>query len=333
MGAATHIARQLLWMQQDWPHVVAQATAFLAGPQYWAWRLSGVAASEVTSLGAQSGLWDVIARLPGPIVASQGWHALLPPQRPAWATLGRLRPELAARTGLDPATRIVCGVHDSSGNLYRYQAAGLADAAIVSTGTWIVALNPSASVETLNEAQGMTCNADVFGHPVPGALLMGGRAFSRIAGDAPDPRPAAAGVAAALVARGTFVVGHDALGGVVGRPPEDALAQRTLAVLHMALLTDACLTAVASGAAIVLDGSFLADPLYPSLVAALRPQQRVRVNASSDGVASGAALLAGHGSRAAPAPLALDDPAAIDLPGLSAYRARWAELATTEPRP
>ena len=333
MGQATHTARQLLWMQRGWPDAVGRASAFLALPQYWAWRLSGEAAGEVSSLGAQSGFWDVIERRPAPIVAACGWGALLPPARPAWSVLGNLRPELTARTGLDGATRIVCGVHDSTANLYRYQAAGLADAAIVSTGSWIVALNPAASSATLDEARGMTCNADVFGSPVPGALLMGGRAFSRIAGEG-DGGPASASLAAGLIARGTFAVGHDALGGVAGPPPEDAATRRTLAVLQMALLTDECLAIVESDAAVVLDGSFVADPLYAALVAALRPGQDVRVNASTTGVASGAALLAGHASRTAPVALSLDTPQVLDLPALPAYRRRWADLThQTEPRP
>ncbi len=325
MGQATHTARQLLWMQRGWPDAVGHATAFLALPQYWAWRLSGVAASEVSSLGAQSGLWDVIERRPGPIVAACGWSALLPPTRPAWSVLGTLHPELASRTGLDAATRIVCGVHDSTANLYRYQAGGLADAAIVSTGTWIVALNPSAPVAALDEARGMTCNADVFGSPAPGALLMGGRAFSRIAGDG-DGSAASTSLAAGLIARGTFAVGHDALGGIAGPLPEDAATRRTLAVLQMALLTDLCLATVESTAAVVLDGSFVADPLYAALVAALRPGQDVRVNASATGLASGAALLVSHASRTQPVALSLDTPQMLDLPALPAYRRRWIAL-------
>ena len=53
MLGAAHLARQMLWLEQDWPDEFAKARHFLATPQYWAWRLSGVAASEVTSLAAQ----------------------------------------------------------------------------------------------------------------------------------------------------------------------------------------------------------------------------------------------------------------------------------------
>ena len=57
MHGATHLARQMLWLEHGWPDAFAAARAYLALPQYWAWRLSGAAASEVTSLAAQSHLW------------------------------------------------------------------------------------------------------------------------------------------------------------------------------------------------------------------------------------------------------------------------------------
>ena len=100
MLGASHIARQMLWLETGWPEAFARARHFLGLPQYWAWRLSGVAASEASVLGAQSHLWSVRDGRFAPIVAARDWQRLLPPLAPAWATLGPLRPELAARTGL-----------------------------------------------------------------------------------------------------------------------------------------------------------------------------------------------------------------------------------------
>ena len=140
MAAAAHLARQLFWMQAEWPQAVARARYLLGGPQYWAWRLSGVAASEVTYLAAQSQLWNVPGRRFTAIVAEQGWRRLLPDLQPAWKALGRLKPELARRLGLPGEIEVLCGIHDSSANFYRYQAAGLRNLAVISTGTWIVGL-------------------------------------------------------------------------------------------------------------------------------------------------------------------------------------------------
>jgi sugar (pentulose or hexulose) kinase len=344
MLGASHLARQMLWQEQGWPEAFARARHLLGLPQYWAWRLCGVPAAEVTVLGAQSHLWAVRDRRFAPIVAARGWHRLLPPIVPAWTTLGTLRAPLAAATGLAPQTGVLCGGHDSSLNFYRYQAAGLAGLTVVSTGTWIVALSDTADPDALDEGRGMTCNANPAGRPLAGALSMGGREFSLLAGAQPAGAEGDAAVVARVIERGTMALpffgeddgllpGRARRGSVLGPPPQDAAERRALALLATALLTDLMLDALGTTGQVVLDGSFIADPLYPALVAALRPGTIVRCNAERDGVAAGAALLAGHAARTGPAPLALSAPARLDIPGLSAYRAAWRAHAAivTEP--
>ena len=50
-------------------------------PQYWAWLLSGVAASEVTSLGCHTDLWLPIEQRPSNLANVRGWDKKLPPLR------------------------------------------------------------------------------------------------------------------------------------------------------------------------------------------------------------------------------------------------------------
>lgn len=339
MGGASHIARQMLWLQTGWPRQFADAQYFLGLPQYWAWRLSGVAASEYTIFGAQSHVWTVPLRRFAPIVEARGWVAKLPPLAPAWATLGLLKPELVRRTGLPPATRVLCGIHDSSANFYRYQAAGLRDLTVVSTGTWVVALSDETPPEALEESRGMHCNADPAGNPLAGALFMGGREFSLVAGEQPEGAQVDAGVLASMIARGSAAVpsfgeedslvpGRAHRGYFAGPPPEGAPERRALALLSTVMQTDLLLETLGGSGMVVLDGSFVRDPLYPALLAALRPAQKILFNLHVYGTAAGAALLAGHDDRTEPAPLAVQAPARIDIPGLSDYRARWHALAT-----
>ncbi len=338
LGAA-HVARQLFWMQQAVPEAFARGRAFLTLPQYWAWRLSGVAAGEVTSLAAQSHLWLAPDGRYAPIVAEQGWTGLMPPLRRAWDTLGPVLPRIAARTGLSRATRVVCGIHDSTANFYRYQAAGWRDFVLASTGTWIVALSDAADPDRLDEARGMTCNADPLGRPLGGAISMGGREFAHVAGEPCELGPTPPALAAALVARHTMALpsfgpddglfpGRAGRGAIVGPPPKGPEERRALAVLYTALLTDACLEALGGSGDIVLDGSFTTDPLYGALVAAVRPGARVRVSRESAGPAAGAALLATHETRTAPVDAVLAVPPPLDIPGLAAYRGRWQALST-----
>ena len=331
MLGTAHLARQMLWMERDWPEAFAGAAAFLAIPQYWAWRLSGVLASEVTSLAAQSGLWCAADARPAALVAQRGWARLMPPLRPAWAVLGPLRPEVAARTGLPGDVRVVNGIHDSSANLYRYQAAGLDDFTLLSTGTWIVALSDRPGPDLDVEQPGLCCTADTAGRPLPGMLTMGGREFGAVAGGAAGPADAA--LLARLVATGTMALpsfgdddglfpGTAGRGELRGPLAGDPGARFTLAVLTAALQADRCLDGLA-GATLVLDGPFVREPLFGALLAALHPGRRVLVNGESRGVAAGAALLAGHAARTAPTPLSLAPPPALDLDPLPAYRDRW----------
>jgi sugar (pentulose or hexulose) kinase len=343
MHGAAHLARQMLWLEEGWPDAFARSTYFLGLPQYWAWRLCGVAASEFSILAAQSQLWNVPDRTFAPIVAARDWAEKLPPLAPAWATLGRLKPGLAHRTGLAEQTRVLCGIHDSSANFYRYQAAGLHGLTVVSTGTWIVALSDETPPDALDEARGMCCNAEPGGKPLAGALCMGGREFALVAGLQPAGARADPAVLAAMIARGSFPVpcfgeddgllpGRARQGYFAGPPPESAPERRALALLMAALLTDLLLDALDPRGPVILDGSFVGDPLYPALVAALRVGQRIEYNLHGYGTAAGAALLASHDSRTEPAPLALQMPAPLAIDALPQYRARWRALATERPR-
>ena len=338
MLGCAHLARQMLWLETDWPDAFRAARHFLALPQYWAWRLSGIAACEVTSLAAQSHLWSVADAAFADLVARRAWDRLLPSLAPAWATLGTLRPGLAERTGLSPAVRVLTGIHDSTANLYRYQAAGLADMTVVSTGTWLVALSDRPDLGSMAERPGLAWNSDVDGRPLAGVLMMAGREFSAIAG---DRQPEAATVTpervASLLRAGTMALpsfgsdegifpGSAGRGRIGGAAPEDAAGRRGLAVLTMALLTDAALDQLPATTRILLDGSFVREPLYAALVAALRPEP-VLVSEHGYGTATGAALLAGHETRTGQAAIGLTRALPVDLPGLSTYRAAWRSRA------
>jgi sugar (pentulose or hexulose) kinase len=330
MMGATHVARQMVWAETAEPEGFARARAVLGWPQYWGWWLTGVAAAEVSYLGAQTHLWRVAEGVWSPLVAARGWGRLMPPVRAAGEVLGLLRAGVRARWGL-PEIRVRVGAHDSSLSFHRYQAAGLRRIAVLSTGPWIVGLADGVRVEALEEARGMTLNADLAGRPLGGALCMGGRDYAAIAGDQPAGARADGAALARLVARGTMALpafgpddglfpGRAGKGCVVGPALEGAAERHALAVLQVALLTWTCGDVLAPGQDWVLDGSFLREPLFAPLVAALRGKGRVLVNDEPYGIAAGAALLCHEG---AVPPLALEEAAPVDVPGLAGYAALW----------
>ncbi|RDL48236.1 L-fuculokinase [Ensifer sp. M14] len=346
MHAATHQARQLYWMQECEPQAFSRARWYLGLPQYWAWRLSGVASAETSLLGAQSHLWNVAERHFAPIVDQRGWGRLMPPFADAWQDLGPVRVELARRHGLPQDLRILTGAHDSSLNHYRYHAAGLRDFTVISTGTWIVGFCGQTPLDRLDEDRGMTLNSDVFGNALGGVLTMGGREFSHVAGQDPPDGPVSEQIVRRLIAGKTMALpsfgddsglfpGSAGHGHVIGPKPETPMERKALALIYCALLTAECVEALGAGPLVVLDGSFLRDPLYVRLVAALLPGRQVRFNLDAYGVASGAALLAGQRTRTRPAPLYLAEPP--DVPPLTAaisdYAAEWRAVARLQTEP
>jgi hypothetical protein len=80
---------------------------------------------------------------------------------------------------------------------------------------------------------------------------------------------------------------------------------------------------------VVLDGTYLREPLFPALLAALRPGRETLVSDEPYGIAAGAALLTSNATRAAPAPVPLRPATPADLPGLTDYARRWADLAAS----
>ena len=195
-----NLGRQIFYLERTFPKAFAKARGFLAYPQYWAWRLCGVPATEVTSLGAHTDLWRPGERRLSSLVETQGWTRLFPPIRPAWDGLGTLTPEVAAATGLPASLRVICGAHDSNASLVPYLASRADPFTVVSTGTWVIMMAVGGEGAPDPKAD-MLANVDIFGRPVPTARLMGGREFSVLAGASPAEASEAdvAGIVAAGV--------------------------------------------------------------------------------------------------------------------------------------
>ena len=169
-----NLGAQLHWLAAAFPDGFARARHLLPWPQYWAWRLSGAMAAEVTSLGCHTDLWAPHDGAPSSLARARGWDALLPPLRRAGEVLGPVRPEVAAATGLDPATPVLCGIHDSNASLLPYLGTRCG---VLSTGTWVIAMALGTDAPALDPSQDMLLNVAADGTPVPSARFMGGRRY------------------------------------------------------------------------------------------------------------------------------------------------------------
>src|ERR671919_149761 len=85
--AGLTLARQLFWQSRAFPEEFRRARWILPFPQYWSWGLCGVPASEVTSLGAQTQLWNPRERDFSTLAKREGWDELLPPLRYAFTLI------------------------------------------------------------------------------------------------------------------------------------------------------------------------------------------------------------------------------------------------------
>jgi L-fuculokinase len=322
------LGRQFAALQWLEPDRFARATALLMQPQYWAWRLSGVMASEVTSLGCHTDLWRPAEGCFSSLVEAMGWRSLLPPLRAAHDTLAAIRPELAARTGLDPATRIRCGIHDSNASLLPHLVGRTPPFTVISTGTWVIVMAVGGDTARLDPEADMLANVTATGQALACARFMGGREFALIAGDAParaDAAAVAAVIAADLFALPSFA---ETGGPFVGRPgrltgqPATPAGRTALAALYAALMTDDGLDRLGVSGDLIIEGGLTRTPAYAAILAALRPKDRILIADTASGTAQGAALLAvwpeGFADHAEPGPAPV-----WSLPGLAAYRDRW----------
>jgi sugar (pentulose or hexulose) kinase len=324
-----NLGAQLWWLAEQG---LLEGATLLPWAQYWAWFLSGVAVSEVSSLGCHTDLWAPAAGGFAPLTVRMGWVERIAPLAHASAVVGTLRAELAAATGLSPQVKVLAGVHDSNAALHG--ARGFAevadrDATVLSTGTWFVAMRRArGAAPVLPEGRDCLVNVDVDGRAVPSARFMGGREIELATGgaavDAPAEQADLLAAVPELLASGAMLVPTLAPG--CGPFPESAARwigepadKRAAACLYAALMADAMLDLIGAKDSLLVEGRFAGAEVFVRALAALRPGTRVLVADGPCDAAFGALRLVEPG-LAPSAQLRQVEPLAGDW---GAYRARW----------
>ena len=320
---------------------LAEGTQILPWTQYWSWLLSGVATSEVTSLGCHTDLWNPLAGTPSELAERRGWARRLAPLRAAGDILGTLRPEWVFRTGLPADTEVHCGLHDSNAALLA--ARGFAEIAdhestVLSTGTWFVAMRSpedATLMDTsgLDETRDCLINVDAFGKPIPSARFMGGREIEMLIGldtrqsNVATDQPALLAALPEALAGGAMVLPSFAPGFgpfPLGRgrwieEPADHAARRAAVSLYAALVTDASLDLIGTRERLLIEGRFAEGQVFVRALAALRPDLGVYVGKAHNDVSYGALRMIDAALPTAE-PLELVEPLDVDL---APYRDRW----------
>ncbi|MGI9336873.1 MAG: FGGY-family carbohydrate kinase [Gammaproteobacteria bacterium] len=339
--AAMTLALQLFWQSREFPRDYERAVQALPYAQYWAWRLCGRAATEVTSLGAQTQVWAPIERSYTSLAVAQGWDRLFAPLHPAWESLGPLHESIVRRTAVPADTPVLTGIHDSSANYLRYVAAGKRDFTLMSTGTWIINFNASCPLHTLDPRYDTNTNTSVRGAPIACSRFMGGREYEIVSGGT-RAMATRSGVEAIVRNRvyalpsftdsGGPVPGTGACGRIVGAL-EGEPAKAALATIYCALMANRAVGHISAehvcggdqtDSEIVIDGAFTANAPFCRLIAALNPGRRVSVARTPEGTAQGAAALWGL-ERRSRAEVKLDLAEPLPVPGLERYVLEWSQ--------
>jgi sugar (pentulose or hexulose) kinase len=331
-----NLGRQLYYLESRQAAQFQCIQSCLLYPQYWAWRLSGEKASEVTSLGCHTDLWRPRQARPSRLADRKGWSGLLPVVRLASDTLGRVSTELVRTTGLDPGCRVHCGIHDSNAS-YLSHRVGRPEAepfAVVSSGTWIIVMAHGTDHSLLRESDDMLANVDALGHVVPTARFMGGREYEAILGPGHVSVVATHDALASILRRRAFALPpmrapseqEGFAGHLIRAEGLKAEERAALGTAYLALRTDRRLSDLGATGDILVDGPLSANRLYVELLAALRPGCPILLNGARSGVVRAALVLAGLRPGATEyVHVACPDP----LHEFLAYRSEWTDLTQT----
>lgn len=330
-----NLGRQLFWQQKAFPDEFNRTRAILMYPQYWAWRLSGKLAGEVTSLGCHTDLWSPEKQVYSTMVESQGWQDLFPAIVPAWEVVGTIKADIAEETGLSLDCRVHAGIHDSNANLLRYlHALPGQEFCLVSSGTWVISMSVTRNAVTLDERRDMLANVDVNGSSVPCSRFMGGREYGEICKRLGAELDGEFGkddieqiISRQVFALPDFSGGSGPFGGREAEITGQGVNANALASLYCALMTDYCLDLLQAEGDVIIAGSFLQNPQLCSLVAQLR-NQVVLLSSDTAGTVRGAGQLTDSSTDVS---VSLEQAQSASIDGLVDYRVRWRELSKRMP--
>ena len=324
-----NIGAQLHYQKTAFPDDFAKVAAIVTYPQYWAARLTGVAANEATSLGCHTDLWNPKTGQYSTLVDRLGIRDLMAPIRSAFDTLGPLRPDIVKEIGI--SVPVYCGIHDSNASLLPHLVAREAPFAVVSTGTWVVNFGVGGDLEHLDPRRDALANVDAYGRAVPSSRFMGGREFEILSAEIGKISNEAATAALPTVISDQIMLlpnvtpGSGPFPGCRSRWVNAAAAspvQRyAAACLYLALMNQACLDLIGARGPVIVEGPFAANEVYLALLAALTKRQVIALPGST-GTSQGASLLTG----VKPAATKETRFAPADIAGLDAYRAAWYAL-------
>jgi sugar (pentulose or hexulose) kinase len=339
LAAGLNVGAQLYWLFRRFPDLHAKVQTVLMYPQYWAYRLSGVAANEPTSLGCHTDLWNPLEAEFSGLVDTLNIRGSMAPVTMPSTILGSIVPEVASATGLPGDTPVCCGIHDSNASLNTHLNKLEEPFSVVSTGTWVVCLCPGSDMRSLDESRDTLLNVNAAGRPTPSSRFMGGREYDYLLHT--YGAEATTEICPDVLNDSIFILPavETSTGPFQSRkyhwthnPHSLSPAQRYNVIsFYLAMMTETCLDLCNAQGPVIVEGPFAGNTLYCAMLGAATGREVLLPDsASSTGTGVGAALLVSQSSSGR----ANDDyhqpPAPESIADFAAYSREWKHLAAKE---
>lgn len=327
MSGGLSVGAQLHWQFAQIEGLFERTKHIVMYPQYWTHRLTGVLASDITSIGCHTDLWDPHRGQFSDLVARMKITDKMATVRKSTEVLGGITSEVSRATGLPTTTPVICGIHDSNASLYPYVLSQTPPFSVVSTGTWVIVMSMGAKAKQLDPRRDTLINVNALGQAVPSARFMGGREFETIlrgqSASVPD-----ADARHVLEKQCMLLPAVDPTSGPFqGRrmrwfneePPQGTPARAAATAYYLALVTNVCLQLTGADGPTLVEGPFARNPRFLDMlqIATGRP---VHISQSVTGTSIGAAMLFGAPDHMI-APKRIPEPADAAL--LKRYAAQW----------
>lgn len=293
---------QLFWQFLQDAGLKERTADIVTYPQYWGHRLTGVAATDATSLGCHTDLWNPHERDVSSLVERLDIVEKIAPTCVSNKVLGTILPEIANRTGLSPDTPVYCGIHDSNASLLPHILSHNAPFSVVSTGTWVIAMSIGGNAPKLDPTHDTLINVNAFGDPVPSARFMGGREHD-MATDGLAVEPSDEDIETVLLEGVMLLPAIVPEAGPfmgkqtnwIGEEPIIGTGQRAAAVgFYLALVTARCLELIGHKGPIIVEGPFARNRCYRMMLSIATGSDIHAMNGAT-GTSQGAALLSSVG--------------------------------------
>ncbi len=294
-----NLGAQIHWQFLQDASLRDRTKSIVTYPQYWGHRLTGVLASDLSSLGCHTDLWDPYNAAFSSLVDKLGIAGKMAPALKSTDVLGPLLPSVAEHTGLDPATPVFCGIHDSNASLLPHVIQRDPPFSVVSTGTWVIAMTIGGATPDLDPKRDALVNVNGLGAPVPSARFMGGReheiildgqrgicgadTLNAVARTGPMLMPSVVPESGPFQGRTHHWIGPE--------PPRGSPERAAALGFYLAMMTAECLSLTGHDGPIIVEGPFAANTGFCEMLGAATGWP-ILISESATGTSQGAALLA-----------------------------------------